>query len=183
MKVWHGLGQLESTPRDLPITSLNCSEQQKSHYFDIYCIFFKGLSHTRNAKVISFSHDSLMIKVNEMLTSPPRISPFTNTSLLILHQHPIPLIPQQLFNSLILTSDSLPSPNSKHGRLDRSFIGAATISCRSQHIWTLRRDPVGRCYLGSSRAAAVALPCSGGLYRQKHTNKHETFLMLFMMYL
>lgn len=43
-------------------------------------------------------------------TIPPRISPFTNTSLLILHQHPIPLIsPQQLFNSFILTSDSFPS--------------------------------------------------------------------------
>ena len=56
------------------------------------------------------------------LTSPPRISPFSNTSLLIL-RHPIPLIlPQQLFNSLILTSDSLPSPSKFETRETRQVL-------------------------------------------------------------
>ena len=137
----------------------------------------KELSQTRNAKVISSSHDSLILKLNNSSThfsfyqhkpfdSPPAShSPdLTSTVQLFYSDFWFPSITFQLRNH-------------------RSLVGAVTVPCQSQHIWTLRRLPVGLCYLGQNRAAAIALPCSGGLNRQKltkktHIKKNATFVLM-----
>lgn len=136
----------------------------------------KELSQTRNAKVISSSHDSLILKLNNSSThfSFYQHKPFDSPP--ASHSPDLTSTTVQLFYSDFW----FPSITFQL-RNHRSLVGAVTVPCRSQHIWTLRRLPVGLCYLGQNRAAAIALPCSGGLNRQKltkktHIKKNATFV-------
>ena len=108
MKVRHGLGKRESTQEIYPSPRWIVVDNKtfpSNEMVTILHIFAKNF-HKQGTQKWSLPVRTVWY-LN--LTIPPRISPFTNTSLLILHQHPIPLISPQLFNSFILTSDSVPS--------------------------------------------------------------------------
>lgn len=170
------LQEIYPSPRWIVVDNKTFPSNEMVTYGHYIAYILKELSQTRNAKVISSSHDSLILKLNNSSThfSFYQHKPFDSPP--ASHSPDLTSTTVQLFYSdfwfLSITFQL---------RNHRSLVGAVTVPCQSQHIWTLRRLPVGLCYLGQNRAAAIALPCSGGLYRQKltkktHIKKNATFL-------